>query len=79
MQVTNSAPITANGDQGVGILAQSVGGGGGNGGFSLTGALSTSANSEAQSTGGSGGLAGNAGAVTVTNKPEGPSHKRRDG
>ena len=37
VHVTNSAAITANGAQGVGILAQSVGGAGGNGGFSISG------------------------------------------
>ena len=68
VNVTNSAAITANGAQGVGILAQSVGGGGGNGGFALSGAISSSAASESNSVGGAGGGAGKGADVTVTNK-----------
>ncbi|WP_156898048.1 hypothetical protein [Methylocapsa acidiphila] len=67
VQVTNSAAITANGDQGVGILAQSVGGGGGNGAFALTGSLSTQASTEVLGTGGNGGAAGKGGVVIVAN------------
>ncbi len=67
VHVTNSAAITANGAQGVGILAQSVGGAGGNGGFSISGGASFSADTVTQSVGGAGGAGGNAGAVTVTN------------
>jgi hypothetical protein len=67
VNVNNSAAITANGDQGVGILAQSVGGKGGNGGFAVTAAGSTQADAETNSVGGSGGTAGNANKVTVAN------------
>ena len=59
--VTNSAKIIAAGDQGVGILAQSVGGGGGNGAFAITAGGSTQADAESQSTGCAGGSAGNGG------------------
>ncbi|MBU0610449.1 MAG: autotransporter domain-containing protein, partial [Armatimonadetes bacterium] len=52
-----------------GILVQSIGGGGGTGGFSASGALSKGTNSKdlAVSLGGFGGAGGDAGAVTVTN------------
>ncbi|MGO8738244.1 hypothetical protein [Rhodoblastus sp.] len=51
----------------VGILAQSIGGGGGNGGFALSGGAATSGDSNTQSVGGSGGMGGTGGTVMVTN------------
>ena len=50
-----------------GILAQSVGGGGGNGGFAVSGALSLGGDAAANTTGGSGGTGQDAGTVMVTN------------
>jgi uncharacterized protein YhjY with autotransporter beta-barrel domain len=58
--------ISTYGDHSDGILAQSVGGGGGNGGFSVAGGISDSA-SVNFSMGGSGGSAGAAGDVQLTN------------
>ncbi|MEA2809658.1 MAG: hypothetical protein QOJ17_3799, partial [Rhodospirillaceae bacterium] len=55
--VANSGTLSINGDLAYGIFAESVGGGGGNGGASL-GLLAF---------GGTGGAGGNGGAVTVTN------------
>jgi len=49
-----------------GLLAQSIGGGGGNGGFSVAGAFSTGAGAAALSFGGSGGSGNTAGTVTTT-------------
>jgi len=67
--VTNRARIETAGDHSQGILAQSIGGGGGNGGLALN--LMAGINFETKnlgvSIGGSGGIAGNAGHVTVTN------------
>ncbi|UGV26591.1 hypothetical protein E0H22_13355 [Rhodopseudomonas boonkerdii] len=58
--------ITTAQDLSYGILAQSVGGGGGNGGFAISGSLSTGGGAEANATGGQGSGGGNAGRVTVT-------------
>ncbi len=61
----NSGLVTTAGDGSTGILAQSVGGGGGNGGFRV--ALGGGgAGGGALNLGGSGGSAGNAGVVTLT-------------
>ncbi|WP_147422702.1 autotransporter outer membrane beta-barrel domain-containing protein [Maricaulis maris] len=69
VQVTNNGQITTAGDNSVGILAQSVGGGGGNGGFAVSGALTAGDRSVSigVSLGGSGGTGGTAGTVDVTN------------
>ena len=53
-------------DNSTGILAQSIGGGGGNGAFSLS-AAGGSGDGLNQSVGGSGGMGGKGGLVTVTN------------
>ncbi len=66
VKVTNAAAITTKKDNAIGILAQSVGGGGGNGGFDISAAGST-AKATSQSVGGNGGIAGAAGNVTVNN------------
>ena len=58
--------IRTMGDRSAGIFAQSVGGGGGNGGFSIAGGV-TSGIELSLAEGGNGGTGGNAGAVTVTN------------
>ena len=62
---TGAAIITL-GDRSAGIFGQSVGGGGGNGGFSVAGGLSCSLVELALSYGGKGGSGGAAGAVTIT-------------
>lgn len=69
VSVINEGTITTNGAQSTGIMAQSVGGGGGNGGIVINGSGST-ASGGAISTdlGGSGGAGGAGGAVTVDNK-----------
>lgn len=54
------------GDRANGILAQSVGGGGGDGGLNVVGLVSTNGTPAAVNVGGSGGAGGNAGSVTVT-------------
>ncbi|MEI9895017.1 MAG: hypothetical protein WDN28_14285 [Chthoniobacter sp.] len=63
--------ITTSGTDSVGIFAQSVGGGGGTGGFALSGAINLAANQEGPNTdmaitvGGGGGTANNGGTVNV--------------
>ena len=57
--------IETEGARSNGILAQSIGGGGGNGGFSVSGAFSTSGGSFAASVGGFGAGGGSASNVTV--------------
>ncbi len=59
-----SAIIATGGERAHGIFAQSLGGGGGNGGFSVAGGISKT-NSVQLSIGGSGDRGGNAGSVTV--------------
>ena len=75
VEVTNGDPahpndfgtmITTNGSSANGIFAQSVGGGGGSGGFSVAAGLGL-ADSTGISVGGSGGTAGNGATVTVKN------------
>ncbi len=51
---------------GAGVLAQSIGGGGGTGGINVTGAVSKQGSPVALGVGGSGGSGGNAGTVDVT-------------
>ncbi|MRN50543.1 hypothetical protein GJU94_12000 [Brucella sp. 10RB9214] len=51
---------------GAGVLAQSIGGGGGTGGINLTGAVSKQGSPITLGVGGSGGSGGNAGTVDVT-------------
>jgi hypothetical protein len=67
VQVTNESIITTSGDQAHGILAQSVGGGGGSGAFSVGGSASLKGNSIALSFGGDGGRGGKGDHVTVSN------------
>jgi alpha-tubulin suppressor-like RCC1 family protein len=63
--LTNSGAISTTGDHAYGILAQSVGGGGGDGGFSVAGTISKGT-SVGLSLGGGGGAGGSAGAVDVS-------------
>jgi uncharacterized protein YhjY with autotransporter beta-barrel domain len=66
VSVTNHAAITTEGQLAHGIFAQSVGGGGGDGGFSIAGSIATN-NAMSVSIGGKGGTANYAGQVDVTN------------
>ncbi|SFK70874.1 hypothetical protein [Methylocapsa palsarum] len=76
MQVTveNSGLILTGGASSIGILAQSIGGGGGSGGFSGGLAFSASGGATSNSVGGSGGAGGAGGAVTVINHVAGVIH-----
>ncbi|MDE1571198.1 autotransporter outer membrane beta-barrel domain-containing protein [Aquabacter sediminis] len=71
VKVTSNSLVTTSYDQSIGILAQSIGGNGGNGGFALAGAGSTGGGDAkvsvggAAATGGSGGSGQTAGSVTV--------------
>ncbi|MGN6489802.1 MAG: hypothetical protein ACTHLT_18540, partial [Devosia sp.] len=65
--VTNAGAITTHGDFSHGIYAQSVGGGGGTGGFSVDLAITSGGGDAASAVGGSGGTGGNGGKVTVIN------------
>ena len=64
--LTNSATIITHSNDAHGIMAQSVGGGGGSGGFSIAGGISTG-NELSLSFGGRGGSGGAASNVTVLN------------
>ena len=75
VDVSNEGLIVTRGDRAHGILAQSVGGGGGNGGYSITGNASLSPGSESDPTlalniGGSGGDGDAGGNVSVFNSGE---------
>jgi len=65
--VTNSSDLYTDGQSSTGLFAQSVGGGGGTGGFSLSGALSAESSGVAFSLGGFGGAGGVGGEVIVGN------------
>ncbi len=66
VDVTNLGDITTRGSDGIGIYAESVGGGGGNGGFSITGdGAGKGGKSWGLSIGGSGGNGNSGGAVDV--------------
>jgi hypothetical protein len=66
VDVTASGSIGTQGADAVGILAQSVGGGGGSGGFAVSGALTLDKSGAASvAVGGKGGSGSNGGAVTV--------------
>ncbi|USG61967.1 autotransporter outer membrane beta-barrel domain-containing protein [Sneathiella marina] len=67
VSVESSGILTTYGAHSYGILAQSLGGAGGNGGFSVAGSLSTSSNVNVSVSGGGGG-GGTAGLVEVTQK-----------
>ena len=67
--VTNSSSIQTLADDSIGIFAQSLGGGGGNGGFSVAGGITTgsAATTVDLSIGGFAGAGGNSGNVILTN------------
>ena len=65
VEVNSTGNITTLGNLSDGILAQSVGGGGGNGGFSAAVGISQSPGGGSVAIGGSGGSGSNGGAVTV--------------
>ncbi len=68
VQVTRNGSITTLGDYAIGILAQSIGGGGGNGGLAVSGSVGgTDAKSFSASVGGFGAGGGTGGLVTVDN------------
>ncbi|WP_155765372.1 hypothetical protein [Mesorhizobium erdmanii] len=64
--VNNASTISTHADGSIGINAQSIGGGGGNGGFSIAGALAVGAISAA--VGGDAGDGSSGGTVTVNNQ-----------
>jgi hypothetical protein len=65
--VTNAATISTFGILSNGVAAQSIGGGGGNGGFAISGSLSLGGNATSNTTGGNGGAGETAGTVQVIN------------
>lgn len=65
VSIDNAGTITTAGDLSAGIFTQSIGGGGGNGGFA--GSLAVGGTSVGVSVGGSGGSGGAAGEIGVTN------------
>ena len=67
VQVTNSGAIVTEGPLSYGVYAQSVGGGGGNGGFTVNGTLASGSGGMISNVGGKGGGGGAGGPVTVTN------------
>jgi hypothetical protein len=67
VDVLNAGTITTNGRFSHGIIAQSIGGGGGNGGFSIAGTVSGGSSGLTGSVGGAGGEGGTGGDVTVKN------------
>ena len=64
VSLTNNGAITTHGERSYGILAQSVGGGGGDGGFSVAGGI-TKGTALSLTMGGGGGQGGAAGTVAV--------------
>ncbi|MGV2979475.1 hypothetical protein ACERNI_04615 [Camelimonas sp. ID_303_24] len=66
VDVENSGAITTAGAASAGVIAQSIGGGGGQGGLTVAGAISAGEGA-ANSVGGTGGAGGDAAAVTVRN------------
>ena len=67
VNVTSSGTIQTSGDQSRGISAQSAGGGGGHGGLTIAGSISTGSGGLSLGVGQAGGKGGNAAGVTVTN------------
>ncbi len=66
--LVSGSTLSTSGDRSVGFVAQSIGGGGGNGGFNIGGALSGSGGGSGAvgvGVGGAGGDGGNGGAVTA--------------
>jgi uncharacterized protein YhjY with autotransporter beta-barrel domain len=68
VRVENTAGIMTGGNNSMGIFAESVGGGGGNGGMAISGTFSKGeAGNVSVALGGHGGIGGNADSVTVDN------------
>ena len=67
VNVESTGPITTAGAEANGIMAQSIGGGGGDGGLSIAGTISSGNGSLAASIGGNGGRGGTSAQVTVLN------------
>ena len=68
--VTSTSQITTHGDDSHGLFAQSVGGGGGSGGFAVAGSISIGGGSVGATLGGAGDGGGNSGRVFVTTTAE---------
>lgn len=67
VDITTNGSITTAGADAVAVFAQSIGGGGGNGGMSFSGSLSGNISKNADVTiGGNGGAGGDGGTVTIT-------------
>ncbi|PNA39980.1 hypothetical protein C1X44_34020, partial [Pseudomonas sp. MPR-AND1A] len=67
IQAVNTGQVVTWGANASAVFAQSVGGGGGLGGFSVAGAASQ-ANGASNSIGGAGGVAGQGGDITLANQ-----------
>jgi len=65
VSVLSSTEIITTGDESHALFVQSLGGGGGSGGFSVAGSISSNSGTLGASIGGSGGPGGNSGVVTV--------------
>jgi len=65
VELDSSSNVSTGGDKSHGIVAQSIGGGGGSGGFSVAGSISTGNAAVSASIGGSGGDGGTSKDVTV--------------
>ena len=63
--VYSKTDIQTTGDDSAGMVAQSIGGGGGNGGFSVAGDISSGSKAYALSLGGAGGSGNTGAAVTL--------------
>ncbi len=63
--VTHNGTVTTIGDESRGIVAQSIGGGGGTGGMNMTGVIAKASSPISIGVGGSGSGGGNAGAATI--------------
>jgi hypothetical protein len=68
--VTSTSQITTRGDDSHALFAQSVGGGGGSGGFSVAGSINVGGGSVGAALGGAGNGGGNSGRVFVTTTAE---------
>ena len=66
VSVASEGFVDTAGNQLAGIMAQSLGGGGGNGGFAIGASLSYGGSASLNAVGGNGGLGNSAGAVTVS-------------
>jgi hypothetical protein len=79
---TQTATVLTEGDDSFGLVAQSIGGGGGNGGFNVAGSLGGSggaAGSVGVGLGGDGGTGADAGSVTATATHDITTHGDRSG